>query len=421
MIRWESSGTIEWGFSKTALVDGKFFHVGCLVTRFVGRIRFSDNRVIANRVIANHVRPNMFTHENDRQQTSSGSLGSQDDTDSNHVRSPVSGHQGGGVSYRDATENESDANQSSESLGKIELVRQELQNVIRGKADVIDSVLTCILAGGSVLLEDVPGVGKTTLAKSLAALIDLDFQRIQCTPDLLPSDILGSMIFQPGTGAFEFRKGPVFCDLLIADEINRASPRTQSALLEAMAETQVTIDSQQFQLHHPFIVIATQNPSGYEGTFPLPESQLDRFLFRLSMNYPDTESEVDLLLDQAESEPSESLESVMTREDLVSLQKEVRKVKVDRKVASYLVKIVDATRHDSRLRVGCSPRGSKMLLRAAQAKAMLLGRDFVLPDDVQSVAAAVLAHRVSMRSVSSSWDEAASVIDEILRKVEVVV
>lgn len=306
-------------------------------------------------------------------------------------------------------------------LEKIEAVRSQLQSVIRGKPDVIDAVLTSVLAEGSVLLEDVPGVGKTTLAKSMAALIDLDFQRIQCTPDLLPSDILGSAIFQPSTGEFHFRRGPIFCNLLIADEINRASPRTQSALLEAMAESQVTIDSTEYRLEKPFIVIATQNPSGFEGTYPLPESQLDRFLFRLSMDYPDPESEVELLLDQAARDPSSELTPVMHRDDLAALQQLVRNVTVDRKVVRYLVDLISATRQDSRLRVGCSPRGSKMLLRAAQARAVLAKREFVLPDDIQEVAVPVLAHRVSMRSVSSSWNDAATIISELIRQTEVVV
>ena len=304
-------------------------------------------------------------------------------------------------------------------LSQIEQVRSCLQEVIRGKADVIDSVLTSVLAEGSVLLEDVPGVGKTTLAKSIAALIDLNFQRIQCTPDLLPSDILGSSIFQPSTGEFNFRRGPVFCNLLIADEINRASPRTQSALLEAMAESQVTIESTQYPLQQPFIVIATQNPNGFEGTYPLPESQLDRFLFRLSMDYPDADSEVDLLLDQAARDPSTELKPVMHRDELAQLQRFVREVTVDPKIARYLVKIVGATREESRIRVGCSPRGSKMLLRAAQARAVLSTREYVIPDDVQQVAIPVLAHRISLRAVSGTWADAASIIDELVRQVEV--
>ncbi len=244
-------------------------------------------------------------------------------------------------------------------LTQIESVRRELQNVIRGKADVIDSVLIALLAEGSILLEDVPGVGKTTLAKSVAALIDLKFARVQCTPDLLPADILGSSIYQPATGSFEFRAGPIFCDLLIADEVNRASPRTQSALLEAMAESQVTIDGHQYDLNQPFLVIATQNPAGFEGTYPLPESQLDRFLFRLTMDYPDTESEIDLLLNQPTDDPDFALVPVMHRDDLVRLQGFVRNTIVDRKIAQYTVEIVSATRRDSRLRVGCSPRVPK--------------------------------------------------------------
>ena len=314
---------------------------------------------------------------------------------------------------------EQNAPASTSQLKQIESVRKELQGVIRGKADVIDLVLTALLAEGSILLEDVPGVGKTTLAKSIAALIDLDFARVQCTPDLLPADILGSSIYQPATGTFEFRAGPIFCDLLIADEINRASPRTQSALLEAMAESQVTIDGSHYDLHQPFLVIATQNPSGFEGTFPLPESQLDRFLFRLSMDYPDTESEIELLLDQPTDDPNFTLQPVMQRDDLVRLQKAVRNTTVDRKVAMYVVEIVQATRRDSRLRVGCSPRGAKMLLRAAQARAVLLGRDYVVPDDVQEVAVAVISHRIASRNLSASAIEMAQIVDEIIGQTKV--
>lgn len=356
----------------------------------------------------------MFTHSNESQL-----LGS--DVDRSPQTPQTDAQDSAGQDSRGQESPRGGAPQVAELLEKIESVRHQLQGVIRGKSDVIDSVLTCILAEGSVLLEDVPGVGKTTLAKSIAALIDLDFQRIQCTPDLLPSDILGSAIFQPATGEFHFRRGPIFCNLLIADEINRASPRTQSALLEAMAESQVTIDSTQYQLERPFVVIATQNPSGFEGTYPLPESQLDRFLFRLSMDYPDAESEVDLLLDQASRDPSGELKPVMHRDDLAKLQSFVREVQVDRKVVRYLVNLISATRQDSRLRVGCSPRGSKMLLRAAQARAVLDQRDYVLPDDIQEVAVAVLAHRVSLRSVAGSWNDAAAIIDELIRQTEVVV
>ncbi len=304
-------------------------------------------------------------------------------------------------------------------LQQIESVRQELQTVIRGKPDVIDSVLTALLAGGSVLLEDVPGVGKTTLAKSIAALIDLEFARVQCTPDLLPADILGSSIYQPATGSFEFRPGPIFCDLLIADEVNRASPRTQSALLEAMAESQVTIDGRHYELKQPFLVIATQNPFGFEGTFPLPESQLDRFLFRLSMDYPDPDSEIELLLDQPTDDPDFELQPVMHRDDLTRLQKCVRQTKVDIKVAKYIVDLVNMTRRDSRLRVGCSPRGAKMLLWAAQARAVLRGRGFVMPDDVQEVAVPVIAHRISPRNISTTAMETGHIVREIIGQTKV--
>lgn len=308
---------------------------------------------------------------------------------------------------------------ATDVLKKIGLVQSKLQGVIRGKQQVIDSVLTAMLAEGSVLLEDVPGVGKTTLAKSIAALIDLEFQRVQCTPDLLPADILGSSIFQPATNTFEFRPGPIFCDLLIADEINRASPRTQSALLEAMAESQVTIDGQRRDLQQPFLVIATQNPSGFEGTFPLPESQMDRFLLRLSMDYPDPDSEIELLLDQPTDDPNFELQPVMHRDDLLAAQKLVREVNVDRKVAKYVVDLVNATRTEPRLRVGCSPRGGKMLLRSAQARAILDGREFVMPDDIQAMAVDVIAHRVSPRSISASPSEISAIIQEIINDLEV--
>ncbi len=323
----------------------------------------------------------------------------------------------------DKQNGESDQQESTWAADKLHsrilAVRDALRAVIRGKDAVIDGVLTSILAEGSVLLEDVPGVGKTTLAKSLAALIELKFRRIQCTPDLLPADILGGAIYQPSSGTFEFRPGPVFCNLLIADEINRASPRTQSALLEAMAESQVTIDGTRYDLQKPFIVIATQNPLGFEGTFPLPESQLDRFLIRLSMDYPDLESEVALLLDQAVSDPGESLTPLMHGDALVALQQWVRRVTVDRKVVRYLVEIVSATRRDARLQVGCSPRGSKMLMRAAQARAVLHRRDYVLPDDIQALAASVLGHRVAVRGMPTRIAEVKEVIDDMVGKVKV--
>lgn len=301
----------------------------------------------------------------------------------------------------------------------IATAQAQLGCVIRGKDDVIERVLIAVLSGGSLLVEDVPGVGKTTLAKSLASLIDLEVRRVQCTPDLLPSDILGGSIYQPSTADFEFRPGPVFCNLLIADEINRASPRTQSALLEAMAESQVTIDGSRYDLKRPFLVIATQNPYGSEGTFPLPESQLDRFLMRLSMGYPDFESEIDLMLEARGHQQAETLAPVLSRGELIEMQGLVEMIHVDRKVAEFLVKIIHATRSSEHLSVGCSPRGSKMLLRAAQARAALVGRSFVLPDDVLALAVPVLSHRVSPRSLSLGRNDVESIIAEIVGRLEV--
>ncbi len=269
--------------------------------------------------------------------------------------------------------------------------------VIRGKKSVIEWMLLAVLAESSVLLEDVPGVGKTTLAKSFAASVDLQFQRVQCTPDLLPSDILGFNTFQPADGSFAFNPGPIFTNLLLVDEINRASPRTQSALLEAMAERQVTIEGTRHALPSPFLVIATQNPHGFAGTFPLPESQLDRFLFQLSMDYPDADSEALLLLEQANSNPMASIRPAIDHAQLLRCQQFVRSVHVERVVVDYLVQIVHATRNHSRLELGASTRGAQLLFRAAQARAFADRRLFVLPDDVQYLAPLVLSHRVTTK------------------------
>ncbi|MEM9826945.1 MAG: MoxR family ATPase [Planctomycetota bacterium] len=304
-------------------------------------------------------------------------------------------------------------------------IASALSGIIRGKTDVIGQVLTALLADGSILLEDVPGVGKTTLAKSLASMVGLEFGRVQCTPDLLPADILGGPIYRPQTGEFEFRPGPVFCNLLIADEINRASPRTQSALLEAMAESQVTIDGTRYALKRPFIVIATQNPGGFEGTFPLPESQMDRFLIRMNMDYPDPENEIAMLLDEqadereADPDHAHDPKAIIHGADLLQYQAAVRQVAVDAKVAAYLVAIVHATRQDSRIRIGCSPRGSKMLLRMARASAIMKGRGYLLPDDVQAVAVPTLAHRMSLQSAGSSIGDATEILQEILTRTEI--
>jgi MoxR-like ATPase len=281
---------------------------------------------------------------------------------------------------------------------QIETLRRNLANVIRGSEDSIDVLVVALLAGGSVLLEDVPGVGKTTLAKALARSIDVEFNRVQFTPDLLPADILGSSVYNPTDGSLRFRPGPVFCNVLLADEINRASPRTQSALLESMSEGQATIEGVRHPLPAPFLVLATQNPIEFHGTYPLPEAQLDRFLVQMTLGYPDEDTEVGILYAQAEVHPLEELEAVLSKEQVVALQQEVKRVRVEPSVAQYLVKIVQQTRTDARLKLGVSPRGSLMLFRAAQAAAFADGRDYVLPDDVQRLAPYVLPHRIVLTS-----------------------
>ena len=311
-------------------------------------------------------------------------------------------------------------------------VSEQMATIVRGKPEVVRQSLVALLSGGSVLLEDVPGVGKTTLAKGLANLLGLQFGRIQCTPDLLPSDILGTPVYRPDTGAFEFRPGPIFCNLLVADEINRASPRTQSALLEAMQEGQVTIDSRSYALPPPFFVIATQNPLGFEGTFPLPEAQLDRFLIRLSMDYPAADFETQMLLDP--SPPSEVESSAMVGSDGNSLpsmdhdaarrrwlrfREVVDSTFVSPEIAQFIVDIAVATRRDPQVRIGVSPRGSKMLLAAARALATLDGRHHVRPDDVVAMAVPVLAHRVALQSRGSTAEEAAAVVERCLQQVTV--
>lgn len=295
-----------------------------------------------------------------------------------------------------------------------------LRSVMRGKDGVVEEVIIALIAGGSVLIEDVPGVGKTTLARALATSLDLEFRRIQCTPDLLPADIVGFNVFNPQQASFDFRAGPVFTQVLLIDEINRASPRTQSALLEAMAEQQVTIEGHSHELPQPFLVLATQNPSGSQGTFPLPESQLDRFLFQLTMDYPDAQSEVEILYDQQSAHPLESLSAVVRREEVCNWQRQAREVFVEKSIAHYLVSLVQQTRHDSRVRLGCSPRGSLMLFRASQARAFFFGRKFVLPDDVQHVAPLVLAHRLMLqRNAGQSQAARRAIVDDVLQQVPV--
>ncbi len=273
---------------------------------------------------------------------------------------------------------------------------RNITHVMRGKPGVVEQVILGLFSGGHVLIEDVPGVGKTTLAKALSLSIRATFHRIQFTPDLLPTDILGGSVYAPATGTFTFRPGPIFCNVLLADEINRASPRTQSALLEAMNEGQVSIEGQTFPLPDPFIVIATQNPVEYHGTYPLPEAQLDRFAMQIGIGYPDAVDEVALLTDQRDHHPLFDLKAVADDAAVRAVQAAVRAVKVEASLAAYVVDLVRATRADARVRLGASPRASLMLYRTSQALAYLRGRDFVLPDDIRSQAPLVLAHRLSV-------------------------
>ncbi|MCL5943049.1 MAG: MoxR family ATPase [Actinobacteria bacterium] len=268
-------------------------------------------------------------------------------------------------------------------------------SVIRGKQDVVEAGVVVLLAGGHLILEDFPGVGKTTLAKALAKSVHCRFSRIQFTPDLLPSDVTGVNIFNQKTGEFEFRPGPIFADIVLADEINRASPKTQSALLESMQERQVTVDNTTYRIEPPFMVIATQNPIEYEGTFPLPEAQLDRFMMRLSLGYPTPDDEAALLSDQtALPDPIDQVRPVLSAAQLLAMIAAAARVTTAPSIRRYVVDILSATRHQRDLYLGASPRAGIALLRAAKALALLRGRDFVVPQDIKDLAAPVLSHRV---------------------------
>lgn len=299
-------------------------------------------------------------------------------------------------------------------------LRQNLTQVIYGKPECIDILIVALLAGGSVLIEDVPGVGKTTLAKALAKSIDAHFSRIQFTPDLLPADILGSSIYNPVTGKFKFDQGPVFCNILLADEINRASPRTQSALLESMNEHQATIEGKHYDLPKPFMVMATQNPIEFHGTYPLPEAQLDRFLIQLDVGYPDIKVEMEILKSHAHADPLDAISTVLSLDEVRALQKQVMDIHIDDGLLEYMVEVTHTTRHDSRLQLGSSPRGTLMLSRAAQAAAFAQQREFVLPDDILWMAPAVLSHRL-IRTGRTRQDNVTKrqIIDDILSRIKI--
>lgn len=310
------------------------------------------------------------------------------------------------------------------SATKLRQVEGAIEISIRGKAEAVRIALVCLLARGHLLIEDVPGVGKTTLAQAIARTVDSSFHRLQFTSDMLPSDVLGVTVYNAHTEQFEFKQGPIFTNFLLADEINRSTPKTQSALLEAMNEQQVTVEGRTLALPEPFLVVATQNPSDHHGTYPLPESQLDRFLIRLRIGYPDVESEREIIR-QPERHHGETTPRVLSKAELAELQEAVKLVAVDEAIVDYMLAIVGRTRTDERFTLGVSPRGAQALYRAAQANALLENRDYVLPDDVKFLAPKVFGHRIvaasrgslnGRRSVAAGGER---LIEEILTQVEV--
>ena len=297
-------------------------------------------------------------------------------------------------------------------------IKENMKKVIIGKDEVMDRILTALLSGGHVLLEDLPGTGKTVLAKSLAKSMNGEFRRVQFTPDLLPSDVTGLHYFNQKEGEFQFREGPVFTQILLADEINRATPRTQSSLLECMEERQVTIDGETRKLDEVFFVIATQNPIKSSGTFPLPEAQMDRFFMKLSMGFPSKEEELAILDRFQLAEPLKTLEPVCTREEILEAMEEIRKIYVHPEIKKYLVDIAEASRQDGELLSGVSPRGTLALFKGIRAYAWLKGRDYVVPEDVKALAVSVLAHRLVLAGAGDT-DAERRVMEEILKRVEV--
>ena len=300
-----------------------------------------------------------------------------------------------------------------------EWIIENVERVIVGKRRAIELTVMALLCEGHVLIDDVPGVGKTMLARSIAISLGSTFKRLQCTPDLLPNDVTGVSIFNQKTSDFEFRSGPIFVNILLADEINRATPRTQSALLECMGERQVTVDGLTHRLPHPFLVLATQNPIEYEGTFPLPEAQLDRFLIRLRIGYPGFEDEGQMLLNLQRVHPIETIGQVVDGSRLPQLQRRIWEVHIDDTVRNYIVRLVQATRTHPDLALGASPRGSIALFKSAQAWAALRGRSFVLPDDVKALAVITLAHRLIIRPESALRNRTTEqVMEGLLERVE---
>ncbi len=312
---------------------------------------------------------------------------------------------------------------AANSAERVELLQSAIERVIRGKPEVVRLALVTLLAGGHLLIEDVPGVGKTTLAHALARALDCEFQRIQFTSDLLPSDVIGLSIYNQHDSLFEWKPGPIFANIVLADEINRTTPKTQSALLEAMAERHVTVEGITHALPQPFMVLATQNPIEHHGTYPLPESQLDRFMLRLRVGYPGAADEKLILRDREHAEPLDDVQPVMSAQDILELQGAVSEVSVDDAIVDYLMRIVAATRSTDMLDLGVSPRGTLSLFRAAQALALTEERSYCLPDDVKRLVVPVFAHRLTVSSRYSSAmrrsEEAEAVLLEIMKTISV--
>ncbi len=306
-------------------------------------------------------------------------------------------------------------------LSKLSELELSLAGIIRGKAEAVRLALVCLLARGHLLIEDVPGVGKTTLAHALARSVECNFHRLQFTSDMLPSDVLGVTVYNAHTQAFEFKQGPIFTNFLLADEINRATPKTQSALLEAMNEVQVTIEGRSYPLTQPFMVVATQNPVEHHGTYPLPESQLDRFLMRMRIGYPDREAERGIVR-QTGNANSGAARPVVSADDLIEFQAQVERVAVDDAIVDYMLAIVERTRAHEALALGVSPRGAQALFRAAQALALVEGRDYVIPDDVKRLVLPVCAHRIGIARATLAQrtsEMSERILQDILTTIEV--
>ena len=299
----------------------------------------------------------------------------------------------------------------------IDSLKSNIGQVIKGKDDVIDQVMICLLASGHLLIEDLPGLGKTTMAYCLARSIDCSFSRVQFTSDLLPSDVIGVSVYDEQVKEFVFKRGPIFSNILLADEINRTTPKTQSALLEVMDRSKVSVDGQTYTVASPFMVFATQNPVDFEGTFPLPESQMDRFLIRMQMGYPEYDKEVEILQNSILRYDSIRLEPVITRKEIQQMQQFVPQVYVEESLVHYILKIVTATRQENEFRAGVSTRGSLSLKLAAQAAALADGRNFVIPEDITNVILSVLAHRLGLRRQTSDKLEEREIVNGILRKI----